>query len=409
MKINKKLLFFFCACVFCFIFVSSCSADLLTIPAPPEDTSTELPDYLIWVYKFLTAIGFWSIVFSLVVSGVLYILSSGIPSMLTKAKEWLTGAVTGFLIFMLIYLILITIYPPLVQFTFKNKPLEVPDLCPEHIHNPDGTVTCPPGKLHGVYFYEKAGCGGTSFSSATSLPDLSGFTKNAINSVKIVQDPDNDIYHIAIIYGIQGYFDQCQYINPNDNSCDEIELKRTMPDGKTASVTPKSASIYTYNWSPEGTVTFYRNGVFDKKSGYLTLNASQISSGENLFEVELNKLKFNGESDPGSENIDDCTVPKEERDCKMWNKKGECPPENKTCPTLANENIGSISIDGDYLVVLEYLPNGLNTMVGEFCEAYPRPEDVNKFGPKQVKWDGINNTAGVFANYVFIIPIDKYR
>lgn len=393
-KISQKILF---ASFFLLLLVPvfSYSQGLLTIPAPPADTNTKLPDFLIWVYKFLTAIGFWSVIIALVISGVLYILSSGIPSMLSRAKEWLYGAISGFLIFMLIYLILITIYPDLVKFNWGQEPLEVPTI--EY----DGT-------MHGVYFYENAGCGGASVSSSTSLPDLSGLSKNPFNSVKIVQNPDNDIYYIALIYGIQGYYGQCQYINPDDNSCDEVELKRLTSSGTSVQITPKSASVYKYNRSPEGTVTFYRNGVFDKKSGYLTLDVSDIADGENLFEVRLDELKFNGESNARSTNIDDCTVPKDQQDCKMWNKKGECPPENKICPTLADENIGSFSIDGDYLVVLEYLPNGLNTMVGEFCEAYPRREDINKFGPKQVKWDGINNTVGIFANYVLIIPITKY-
>ena len=121
-----------------------------------------------------------------------------------------------------------------------------------------------------------------------------------------------------------------------------------------------------------------------------------------FYEKELKTLGFTGER-PGSENIADCTVPEDQQDCKMWKKDGSC--EKWECPTLADENISSIKIDGDYLVVLEYLPNGANTLIGDFCQAYPKDQDINKFGPKQIKWDSINNSPGIFANYVLIIPI----
>ena len=370
--------------------VNFCSADsggsILKIPEPPEHEGTTLPVYLTWVLKFGIAIGFWSILIALTVSGGFFILSSGIPAMRAKAKEWLSGAITGFLIFTLLYLILTTIYPPLVLFEWKNEPLKTPTL-------PSGDDL-----IHGVYFYEGQGCKNTPYPSASNVPDFSSFTKNPIGSVRIVQDAELSIYHIAIIYSTQNYYGQCQYIDPNTSDCAETELTSS----------PKSASIYTYNWYPTGTVTFYRNGSFDKDGGYLTLNAPNI---EMLYEKELKNLKFTGER-LGSDNIEDCTAPEDQQDCKMWNKNGNC--TKKECPTLSKKNISSIEIDGDYLVVLEYLKDSDMTEDGEpgeigtFCQAYPKDQDVNKLGPKQIKWDAISNTLGFEPNYVLIIPIVRY-
>jgi len=381
------LLFAFCLFTFLYAPYSFAAINVsLNFPAPPTEVNIPLPEYMKYLFDLGMAIGFFSILLSLTVSGVFFILSSGIVSMRSKAKDWLSGAVTGFLIFTLLYLIITTIYPPLAVF----KPLEqteTPNICPDRVENPDGTFTCPQNKLHGVYFYEGTGCQAKSFPFYSNVSDFNSFSKN-IKSVKIIQETKLDIYHIAIVYDSQNYRGKCQYIDPNATNCQNILLNQAL-----------SSSVYTYNFSPQGTITFYRNGNFNEEGGYLTLNVSDING---FYEKELKTLGFTGER-PGSENIADCTVPEDQQDCKMWKKDGSC--EKWECPTLADENISSIKIDGDYLVVLEYLPNGANTLIGDFCQAYPKDQDINKFGPKQIKWDSINNSPGIFANYVLIIPI----
>lgn len=391
---KQKIIIFLIAYVFIFADASFCFAEnVLKIPAPPIPGSVKLPEYLTWVFNAGIGIGFFSVAFALIASGVFFLLSGGLPSMRSKAKDWLSGAISGFLIFEMLYLIITTIYPPLAIFKF-GEALKTPNICPNSVTNADGTIYCPPSRLHGVYLYEGSSCGGDYHPTTSSISNFGEFAKKPINSAQIIQDTKNGTYYIALIYDTQNYYGQCQYITP-DESCNDLELENPA----------KSASVYVYNYHPAGTVTFYRNGVFDENGGYLTLQTSDInkSDDDNLYEVELKTLRFTG-NHVGSPNIADCTVPEDQQDCIAWDKNGNC--TQKECPTLANNNISSIEISGDYLVVLEYLKNGPSIM-GDFCQAYPKDADINKIGPKQVKWDPINNAKQFWANYVLIIPIKK--
>jgi len=359
---------------FCFA-----AKNLLLIPEMPDPKKADLPVYIKWVFDFGVAVLFFAILFALLKGGVLYILSGAMPDKRKDAKDQVMGAVTGFIIWLLLYLIVTTIYPPLSVFQIDKK-LETPEL-------PAGE----PKKIHGVYFFEKSGCPSGEkenfYGTGSNTPDLTSVSKNRFKSVNITQDTENDVYHVAVIYDSQNYYGPCQYINPNTD-CTDIILKQP----------PKSASVYTYSWSPSGDVTIYRNGGFNEDGGYLKITASEI---DGLYEEDLKNLKFTGEI--GS---DECNVPKKDQDCKRWNKEGKC--TDTQCPTLAGGNIGSIKIDGDYFVLLAQTWTETNgTWISDFCEAYPKDEDVNKNGPKMVKWDPIyNNSSGYYPSVITIVPVE---
>lgn len=346
--------------------------NLLTVPEPPP-INTTLPTYMTWAFNAGMGIGFFSIIIALTVSGVLFTLSAS-SNMRSRAKEWLSGAITGFLIFTLLYLIITTIYPPLADFGI-GAPLVIPTLTND-AENP------------GVFFYGGSGCSGTPFQTTSNIPNFSGAVKQTVGSVKIVPDKKNGINYIAVVYNNKNYYGQCAYINPQSQSCNNITLDKTL-----------SASVYKYSSSGSGTVVFYRNGAFNKKGGYLELSSQDIGK---LYQGSLSKLTFTGD-DVGSTDIEDCTVPNDQQDCVLYDDKGVC--QKRQCPKLSDGNISSIEVKGDYLVMITFQSPTDTGGSWTYCQAYPKDQDVNKIGPKQIKWDAISNAKNVFPNYLVIIPI----
>jgi hypothetical protein len=132
--------------------------------------------------------------------------------------------------------------------------------------------------------------------------------------------------------------------------------------------------------------------------GYLRITNTQIENKGSgaLYRRELSSLSFTGEGG-------DCTVPMAERDCVKWSDTGKC--LTYKCPTLDKENITSIKIDGNYLVLLIYI-NPLDKGAYSYCQAFPTNGDTNKDGPQQIKWDAIRS-SGYEPNYILIIPVQQ--
>lgn len=379
--IHKKYLLLFFVVILAFSLMSAnlCFAkNVLQIPDSPN-SKDGLPEYVQWVFDFGVAILFFAILFALLKGGVLYIISGAIPDKRKDAKDQIVGAITGFILWLLLYLIVTTIYPPLSIFKDPTK-LEIKEVPVNEAK-----------KIHGVYFFENSKCPDGKdekfYSTASNTADLTGFSDKPFSSINITQDPENNIYHVAVVYDTQDYYGPCQYINPNTD-CTEIKLKKSA----------KSASVYTYNWSPSGDVTIYRNGGFNEDGGYLKITASDI---DGLYEKDLKDLKFTGRI-----NSDECNVPEKDQDCKKWDKEGKC--IKKECPTLAGGNIGSIKIGGDYFILLaQTWTESDKTWTSDFCEAYPKDGDINKNGPKTLKWDPIyNNSSGYYPSVITIVPVE---
>ncbi len=315
-------------------------------------------------------IGFIAVFLSLVISGIFYLLSSASPGLRSKASDWAGGAISGLIILTTIYLIITTINPQLRIFKIGELP-EIPPPPPT-----------PP--LPGIYLFEKANCPAPppgSFPEAPFSSSISDFgpLRNKINSVKIVHSPETNLYFIAILYDVINFQGKCQYINPN-TGC--------------VSVKPfaASASIYRYSFSPQGNgVTFYRKSFYNQEGGWYTVGNLEIQGN---YIATLKDLKFKD-------------VPKEEQDCVERDLKGEC--TKREPPTLGGENITSIKIDGDYMVMLIYFKKGTDTDTKwSFCQAFPTTDDKNKEGPKQIKWEHIRQlSGGILPNYVIIFPVKE--
>ena len=76
-------------------------------------------------------------------------------------------------------------------------------------------------------------------------------------------------------------------------------------------------------------------------------------------------------------------------------------------PNHSQENISSVKIKGNYLVMFVYFgPGDTSAGIWSACQEYPSVDDANKLGPQQIKWDKIRNN-GNLPNYVMIFPIKK--
>lgn len=339
---------------------------------------SQLPEYLKYIFDFGMFIGFASVFASLVWAGALYLLSPAVPDAISKAKDRVSGAISGLLILATFYLIMTTINPDLAILKLnKLEPVPPP---------PD------PVAQAGVYYYNSSDCSGDASVKTSSMPDL-GDLKNRINSASIVQHPSELLYYIAILYDEINYSGRCKYINPVQGCQGPTEIAPSKI-GPFAD----SSSIYQYDFSPNWDgVYFYRKSYFNNDGGVLKIENNQIRSA-GVFIAKLETLEFKDYSG--------CNVPEAEQDCIDFDEKGNC--TQKKCPNLSGENITSIKIKGNYIVLLVYFDETKDANYGPwtFCQAFPTKDDVTKNGPNQIKWESIRNT-GQLPNYMVIIPIKE--
>lgn len=337
-------------------------------------SDTPLPEYLKYVFDVGIFAGFFAVFLSLVWAGVLYLMSPAKPDLQASAKDRAIGAISGLLILITLYLIITTINPELRFFKLNEL---------ENIPPPPN-----PEQEAGVYLYNQKNCSPPVPESPNviSLSDLGSLT-NKVNAVDIVQHPRDNLYYISVLYDSPDFWGKCQYISPN-RRCIQV------------SPFAASASIYQYKPTPsddDDGIIFYRKSFYNKEGGWFKISKSEIMVGAsgNFYAVKLDNLKF-------------LDVPKEEQDCVKWNKEGFC--ISKVPPSLAKENISSIEIKGDFVVLLVYFNESSDTANGpwSFCQAFPTKDDINKDGPKQIKWESIRNMSdGNLPNWMIIFTVEK--
>lgn len=84
-------------------------------PAEFVIDSSVLPNYIIWLYKFVFAVAGLLAVFMITIGGIIWIFAGGNSSKVSQAREYITGAVTGLLLAVFSYSILYIINPALVM------------------------------------------------------------------------------------------------------------------------------------------------------------------------------------------------------------------------------------------------------------------------------------------------------
>lgn len=342
---------------------------------------TELPKYLKYVFDFGILVGFAGVFISLVIAGIQYLFSPFNANSQASAKDRIGGAISGLLILALLYLIMTTINPALTIFRLNSLP-EVPTPPPDTDQAP------------GLYLYKSTGCSDDEnaahiINSTNNLDNIN--IDNKAVSGKIVHDVDSQVYYISVIYDHSDFWGRCFYINPNNtnNPNNPASDCQNTINPLTNSPYASSASVYQYDFNPNGDgVYFYRKSFFNPQGGQLKISNSQING---IYEGYLSDLFFED-------------VPEEEKDCIRYDQNNIC--IEKKNPTLAGENISSIRIKGDYIVLLVYIgPN--ETWEGPWysCQSFPTQDDVNKTGPQQIKWRPIRNNEGVIPNYILIMPV----
>ncbi len=336
------------------------------------NTNSTLPDFAIYLFKAGMFLGFFSVFLSLVIAGATWILSPLSPEARSISRDRAWGAISGLLLLILTYLIITTINPQLAIFKTSNLPSI----------QQSPAVSAPSG----VYFYTKDGCPDEENVQAVTS---SGPLARQISSVKVAQDSNTGTSYLSILYQNLNFSGKCLFINGNQDCQSAISPQTKKPFAL-------SASVYKYNPNPNGDgVYFYRKSNFDSSGGSLYISNSTIknSGSKNLYETDLNQLRFNG-------------VPEDEQDCIKYDANGKCAKDGRTPPTLAGENISSIKIKGDYLVLLTYYnPKTDTSNFWTYCQEFPAAGDISQSGPQQIKWENIRNNGGVVANYVMIIPI----
>jgi len=379
-KYYKTITFFL---LFLCLFLGAFSAHALEVKYPETITgstitsTSDLAQYLKYIFDAGMSLGLSIVFLTFVVAGVFYFLSP-VPGAIAKAKDMLSGAISGLLILLLTYIIITTINPSLS--VFKTEPLEA---IPTSTNN---------NEAYGVNIYKSTGCSDLLNTYTSDAADM-GEYKNKAKSAKIMSNPDGDRY-ISVLFSNLDFSGKCQYIF---KGCQSVNVNAI------------SMSVDTYNSSPSGSgyVKIYRKSLNDvsgksknKDGGYLKITQADIGKS---YETGLANLKFTGSIMGG-----DCTVPDEEQKCIKWSKGGIC--QKKECPSLDGGEISSIEISGDYLVLLTYLENIdsysniSNVSVYTYCQLFPTKTDVNKTGPEQIKWDPVSS-SGRMPNHILIMPI----
>jgi len=410
--IYKNLCLFIFICFFTLFFSKTVLAQKeipleATYPEIAGKTVTAgggLPDLAVYLFYAGMSIGFGAACISLVWGGVLYFLTP-IPDLKVDAKDRVSGAISGLLIIFLTYLIITTINPELKN--FGTTKLETPEI--ESV-----TIERPPG----VYLYDKGGCP----ESEGAQPHISninnlGSLKNGTESAEIVQDWDNDMAYVSILYEHPNFWGKCHYISPIDgceSQEDDYSSASIYKYDNTKSEESKGTGVYffrkpCFNEDPSASITDIieyckeKGGTTEKADsekgrqeeqthgkGYFEVKSSEIMNGTKYFDKKLVDLKFED-------------VPEDEQDCVKYDKLGHCADGGRQPPSLAGENISSILIDGDYLVLL-YNGTADNADM-DSCQEFPKFTDINKTGPRQIKWELIRSTSKLLPDSVMIIPV----
>jgi len=374
-------------------------------------SSTIFPDYIKYLFNLGMFLGFFAVFISLAIAGAMYFLSPIKADLLSSARDRISGSISGMLILVLTYLIVTTINPQLSILGFNSN---LPPTPP-----PPATQKTP-----GVYFYSNpADCPANraQLHTVATVPDLDKL-KNNVGAVGITQDWQGKVYYISILYDTVGLRGKCKYITITQSGV----ASQCFPISDYAdSPFPDSASIYPYDFYPGGDgVYFYRESCFNKvgNSGQLNNINSLVSycntQADGYYKVPNNKIKgiyLSALADlKFTDSSGNCTVPEAKQTCINYDKNGLC--TQKDCPSLAGENVSSIIVNGNYLVLFfYYAPTNNQAAPWPFCQEFPTTDDVNRFGPQQIKWEKIRNNsgvllnsgAGVVPNYVLIIPVQK--
>jgi len=311
MEKNKLLLL--SAFLIALFFSSANLAHALEVPLPTLGDDPTLPQYVVFLFSWAISIAGVLALISFVVGAVGLIASGDNPELAGNSKDRMKGAVLGLVLVIASFLILKTINPALITPTpTPLTPVVIPTSGP------------PPG----IYLYPTtSNCSGAHLGVMTSSQDsITSAFNGQVESVQIINDPDNELYYGVILHTVAGLENAGRCSPPITKDCTPINM------------IARAADIFAINDQDPTTsgngVTFYSN---NKAFGWNT--------GGHDGRYDVPNTLINPVRDVGKDSmIFDYTnvpvpLPYQLMCMSYW-----------TCP-------GSIHINGNYLVAI-YSKNG---------------------------------------------------
>jgi len=229
-KKNKHLLL--SAFFIVFIFWGTNSALALEVNLGLGNNPT-LPQYVTFIFSWLIGIAGALALISFTI-GAIGLINPNVEAH-SDAKDRMKGAVLGLVLTLASFIILNTINPALTTPTLTPLPPIV--------------VPTPPPQP-GVYFYLSPDCSGdNSGANTASQNEIGSPFKRHIGSIKIINDPTNDLYYGVIFHKETGL-----------NNGGECSLPITDAGCRTGNIDASAADIFRSNKNPGASgdgVTFY--------------------------------------------------------------------------------------------------------------------------------------------------------
>lgn len=443
---HKKLFLLF---LILFVFSFANFTNALEVPLPFMPDNPTLPQYVIYVFRFLVLTAGAISLVSFVVGSVSLIFSADDPSRADSGRDRMKGAILGLILTVSSYIILNTINPVLTRPTLTALPpgagvfysdggnqrwsvasevsdvrISAPAGATNLFYDCDGkgggtgpallvwqfkkpgleggndltkanVVQVPCGnplslngtgsfrydfEKPGVYYYLGKGCSGYASNSIVGSQDkISEPFNGNIESVRIVNDPDSQIYYGVIFHYEQGLSNggECDFpiIGEGDSKCFDADVFNY----QIAEMAQASADIFVVNknaGSGNGVVFYSKPTGWDtnnqghRQAGFLQVSDSDITKGLNnkVFWQDTKKICFNYTNidapDPYQYKCSGGT-------CGKNNKNKKC--SNNACESF-QDCPGSIEIKGQYLVGIysEVYDNPLSNSPAVYCQTFTK-------------------------------------
>jgi len=401
---NKYIIFLAFLIVFLFSSANFVFALALEAPFSGLPDNPTLPDYASFIFSWIIGIAGVLSLISFAIGAVGLIVSGDSPELSSSSRDRMKGAVLGLVLTLASFIIIQTINPALTIFKLGTLP----------------PVSPPPVVTQaGIYYYLDPDCSGDSpLYYITSQKKILTSPDNVATCIKIVDDPEKNIYYGIIIHK-----------TPNGGLClpPLTNKSKNLDDGKIK-LEPEikyfAADIFQINTQLGSTgdgVTFYseaHGSVKAHEAGFRIIPDNEINRDisipiEDTF-LDPNKICFSSLNvvqppqyfykcdDPYLDSCQPLRIPcncSEEQALRYGYTSSAlcCQCSNTGCNTF-KDCPRSVEVTGDYLVGLySQTPEGVI-----YCYTFNDSKDAENLNAEPIIAPG-----GKSIEKVYIIPIKK--
>jgi hypothetical protein len=316
------------------LFLGANSVFALEVPLPGLSNNPTLPQYIVYFFQWGISIAGILALISFTIGAVGLIMSGDNPELAGNSKDRMKSAVLGLVLVAASFIIINTINPMLITPTLTPLTPVV--------------ITTPP--TPGVYYYLQTGCVGDDSGDNTSSQDIIATPFNGnIKSIKIIDDPTNNINYGIIFHEAEGLKNggMCGY-PISAEGCHTVNVKASAADIFTIRNTINYSNYNIFGFGiTNDVVTFYSTPYGWNKganSGFKQMGEKDINP---YYAEGANKLAFD------YTNID-----------RLNQYKINLCPTFQSCP-------GSIKLKGNYLVALYSGSGGYDSYCQTFTADVP--------------------------------------